>query len=256
MAIRRRILAFAAAVVVGCAAVRAETALVAVASNFAEAADDIKSAFEVESGHRITITLGATGKIYAQIRAGAPYDAFLAADQERPRRLQREGLARVGSRFTYAIGQLTLWSADAQRVAGDPKAVLSGPAVRAFPIANPALAPYGLATRQALQKMGLWQALAPRVVTGENISQALALTATGNAELGFVATPLLKGRRGKALGGSGWDVPADLHAPIRQDAVLLERAGTNAAAAGFLDFLRGPKARAIMVRLGYKPASE
>lgn len=241
---------------VGSGSVRAESALVAVASNFAEAADDIKAAFEEASGHRVTLTLGATGKIYAQIRAGAPFDAFLAADQERPRLLDSQGLARSGSRFTYAIGQLTLWSADAQRLADDPRAALSNPAVRAIAIANPDLAPYGLAAREVLQKLGLWQTLAPRIVRGENISQALALIATGNAELGFVATPLLKGRRGKSLGGSGWAVPADLHAPIRQDAVLLARAGMNPAAAGFLDFLRGPKARAIMVRLGYKVASE
>ena len=236
--------------------VRAETALVAVASNFSEAADDIKAAFEESSGHRITLTLGATGKIYAQIRAGAPFDAFLAADQERPLLLDRQGLARSGSRFTYAIGQLTLWSADVQRLTGDPTAALSNSAVRAIAIANPDLAPYGLAAREVLQKLGLWQVLAPRIVRGENISQALALAATGNAELGFVATPLLKGRRGRALGGSGWAVPGNLHAPIRQDAVLLARAGTNPAAAGFLDFLRGPKARAIMVRLGYKVTSE
>ena len=249
-------LTFAAFVTVGTGAVRAETALVAVASNFTEAVTEIAADFEAETGHSITISLGATGKVYAQIRAGAPYDAFLAADQARPEKLELEGFARAGSRFTYAVGRLTLWSADPQRITGDPNSVLTNQAIRAIAIANPALAPYGLAARQTLQKMGLWQRLKARLVTAENIGQTFALTATGNAELGFVATPLLEGKRGKALGGSRWDVPADLHAPIRQDAALLKRAGANKAAPAFLDFLRGPKARAILVRLGYKLATE
>ncbi len=256
MSIARLIVTLMTALAVWAGAARAETVLVAVASNFAEAVTEIASDFGAETGHRITISLGATGKIYAQIRAGAPFDAFLAADQARPEMLEAEGLARAGSRFTYAIGRLTLWSADPQRIAGDPRSVLTNPIVRAIAIANPALAPYGLAAQQTLQKMGLWPQLKARLVTAENIGQAFALAATGNAQLGFVATPLLKGKRGMALGGSRWDVPGDMHAPIRQDAVLLKRAGANIAAPAFLDFLRGPKARAILARLGYKLATE
>lgn len=256
MSIARFIVALMVALAVWADTTRAETVLVAVASNFAEAVTEIAGEFEAETGHRITISLGATGKIYAQIRAGAPYDVFLAADQVRPEMLEAEGLARAGSRFTYAIGRLTLWSADPQRVAGDPRSVLTNPAVRAIAIANPALAPYGLAAQQTLQKMGLWTQLKARLVTAENIGQTSALAATGNAQLGFVATPLLEGKRGKALGGSRWDVPVGMHAPIRQDAVLLKRAGANKAADAFLGFLRGRKARAILVRLGYKVAIE
>jgi len=256
MSITRCFVAVMGALVMHAGAARAESALVAVASNFAEAAHGITAAFEAESGHRIAISLGATGKIYAQIRAGAPFDVFLAADQARPKMLEAEGLVRAGSRFTYAIGRLSLWSADPQRIAGDPRAVLTNPTVGAIAMANPALAPYGLAAQQTLQKMGLWQKLTSRLVTGENIGQTFALAATGNAQLGFIATPLLEGKRGKTLGGSRWDVPADLHASIRQDAVQLKRAGANKAARLFLGFLRGPKAHAIMARLGYKSASE
>ena len=256
MSIARCLLAAISARALVSGGARSETALVATASNFAEAAAEIAAAFEAGSDHRVTLSFGATGKIYAQIRAGAPYDVFLSADQRRPKMLEGEGFAIKGSRFTYATGQLTLWSADPKRIAGDPKMVLAAQSARAIAIANPALAPYGLAAQQTLQKLGLWRALAPRLVTGENIGQAFALTATGNAQLGFVARPLLAGQRGKALGGSRWDVPSDLHALIRQDAVLLKRAGTNQAARAFLDYLRDPKARAIMARLGYKVANE
>lgn len=256
MAVARGMLATISAVVLLSSGVRAEAVLVATASNFAEAASEIAAAFEAGSGHRVTISLGATGKIYAQVRNGAPYDVFLSADRRRPEMLETEGFATRGARFTYAIGRLTLWSVDAKRIAGDPKTALTGKTVRAIAIANPALAPFGLAAQETLQKLGLWQRLAPRLVTGENIGQAFTLTATGNAQLGFVATSLLEGERGKALGGSRWDVPASLHAPIRQDAVLLKRAATNAAARDFLDYLRAPKARAIMTQLGYNVANE
>jgi molybdate transport system substrate-binding protein len=247
-------LALAAFVTMGSA--HAETALVAAASNFSEAATRITDDFEIESGHQIKVSLGSTGKLYAQIRAGAPFDVLLAADQRSPEKLAVEGLAIAASRFTYAVGRLTLWSANPKRVAGDAKTLLANPAIRAIAIANPALAPYGLAARQALQKLGVWQQLGSRIVTAENVGQAFALTATGNAELGFVATPLLEGKRGKALGGSRWEVPVQLHAPIRQDAVLLKRAEANKAARDFLVFLRGAKARAIMARLGYNSATE
>jgi molybdate transport system substrate-binding protein len=247
-------LALAAFATVG--SVQAETALVAAASNFAEASARIADDFEAETGHQIKVSVGSTGKLYAQIRAGAPFDVLLAADQMSPEKLAADGLAVAESRFTYAIGRLTLWSADPKRVAGDPKTLLANPAIRAIAIANPALAPYGLAARQALQKLGVWQQLNARIVTAENVGQAFALTATGNAELGFVARPLLESRRGKALGGSRWEVPVQLHAPIRQDAVLLKRAETNKAARDFLAFLRGAKARAIMAQLGYNSATE
>lgn len=235
---------------------RGESALVAVASNFAEAATEIAQRFATETGHRVEISFGGTGKFYAQIRAGAPYDLFLAADRERPEKLVAEGVAVAGSRFTYAIGRLTLWSADPGRIGADPQAILADPAIRAIAIANPALAPYGRAAAEALQNLGLRRQLRPRLVMAENVGQAFALVATGNAEAGFVARSLLEGRRGRALGGSRWDVPASLHTPIRQDAVLLVRAAANPVARAFHEFLRGAKARAIMARLGYKVATE
>jgi molybdate transport system substrate-binding protein len=230
---------------------RAETALVGVASNFAGAVTEIVAGFEGKSGRRIKVALGATGKLYAQIRAGAPFDVLLAADQVRPRMLETAGLALSGTRFTYAIGSLTLWSVAPRRVMGDPKLLLRSAAVRTIAIANPSLAPYGMAAQQVLQKLGLWPALQSRIVTGENISQTFALAATGNASVAFVARPLLDSKRGKALGGSRWDVPADMHDPIKQDAVLLNHGRSNQTAKAFLAYLQSSAARSVIEKLGY-----
>ena len=197
--------------------------------------------------HRLRVAVGSTGKLYAQILHGAPFDVLLAADQERPVLLERAGLAVPGSRRTYAIGRLTLWSADPERVQGDIPALLTAGNFRRLAMANPDLAPYGAAAREVLTGFGLYGALDKKIVTAENIGQTYAMVATGNAEIGFVAA---SGVRSTGE-GSRWDVPADLHAPIRQDAVLLSRAENNIAALAFLDFLRTDRARAIISGYGY-----
>lgn len=191
--------------------------------------------------------MGSTGKLYAQILHGAPFDILLAADQERPLLLERAGLAVPGSRRTFAIGRLTLWSADPERVQGDVPELLAAGSFRRLAMANPDLAPYGAAAREVLTGLGLYGALDKKIVTAENIGQTYAMVATGNAEIGFVAA---SGVRSTGE-GSRWDVPADLHAPIRQDAVLLSRAENNVAALAFLDFLQTDGARAIISGYGY-----
>ncbi len=160
----------------------AEEAVVAVAANFTEVVERLEADFERESGHTVTVVAGSTGKLYAQIANGAPFDVFLSADQERPERLEKEGLAVAGSRFTYATGRLTLWSSEPGRVGGDGAATLRQGKFRLLAIANPELAPYGAAAKQALEKLGLWDRFKDRIVMGETIGQAHAMVASGNAE--------------------------------------------------------------------------
>lgn len=235
---------------------RAENTLIAAATNFADAAVRINRAFEKQSAHRVKFSFGSTGKLYAQVRAGAPFDAFLSADQERPTKLIDAGAAVAGSQFTYAIGQLSLWTMDLGTTAKTLGKAAANPSVRAIAIANPDLAPYGLAARQTLQRLDLWASVKSRIVMGENIGQAFSLVATGNAPIGFVARSQLMSKRGAALGGRRWDVPTNMHEPIRQDAVLLKHGANNAAAKAFMAFLRGTEARAILKRFGYKTAAE
>ena len=229
---------------------QAGEALVAVATNFLTPARALAEAFERETGQRVALASGSTGKLAAQILQGAPYDAFLAADVERPAMLVGKGAAVPGSRFTYALGRLALWSADPDRIAGDGAEALAAPEIRRVALANPALAPYGAAAEQTIAALGLAEALAPKLVLGENVGQAQAMVATGNAELGFVALSGLVGP-GAAGGGSRWQVPEELHDPIRQDAVLLVRAPPDGPAARFIDFLRGETARGIIADHGY-----
>lgn len=225
----------------------AEEAVVAVAANFTEVAEQLEKEFERQSGHTLTFVAGSTGKLYAQIANGAPFDVFLSADQERPERLEKERLAVAGSRFTYATGRLALWSSEPGRVGA---ATLRRGEFRRLAIANPELAPYGAAAKETLEKLGLWERFKERIVMGETIGQAHTLVASGNAELGFVALSSLLSPQSEAK-GSRWDVPAGLHAPIHQDAVLLTRAAGNAAARGFLDFLRSAKVKAVIRSYGY-----
>jgi molybdate transport system substrate-binding protein len=224
---------------------QAGQALVAVAANFAAPMQRIAEAFGADTGHVLTLTAGATGALYAQIRAGAPFDVLLAADTETPARLLAEGLAVAGSGFTYATGRLVLWSPQPGRVDADG-AVLAGGRFRHLALANPKLAPYGRAAMQVLQRMGLAQSLAPKLVRGQNVAQAYQFVASGNAELGFVA-------RSQVIGadGSAWPVPSSLHEPIRQDAVLLRQGAANPAAQALLDYLRGPRAQAVLRAFGY-----
>lgn len=229
---------------------QAEEALVAVAANFAEAVETLKPIFESQTGHTIVETTGSTGKLYAQIAAGAPFHVLLSADAKTPAQLEEEKLAVAGTAFTYAIGRLTLWSADANRIGEDGKAALTDPGLRFVAIANPDLAPYGVAAREAMQSMGVWDDLQPKIVMGQNIGQTHSMVATGAAELGFVALSAVQSPRAPAE-GSRWDVPQDLFAPIRQDAILLNPGEDNAAADAFLEFLKSDEARAVIESYGY-----
>jgi molybdate transport system substrate-binding protein len=224
---------------------RAETATVAVATNFAETAEDLAAAYGKESGHSVVPTAGATGKLFAQIRAGAPFDALLSADQATPDRIATEGLGDPASRVTYAVGVLALWSADGTRDLSDPGAALA--AATHVAVANPDLAPYGKAAAETIAALGLTEALAAKLVTGGNIGQAHALAASGAADLGFVAASALAA----TPGGAVWIVPDDLHSPLLQDAILLGHGAGNAAAEGFLAYLRSDEARDIIAAAGY-----
>ena len=228
---------------------RAGEATVAVATNFKTVADKLVAEVAAARRHDIRLVSGSTGKLAAQIMQGAPFDAFLAADTDRPARLVESGHAVRGSRFTYAVGRLALWSPDPARVGPEGLSGLNTQAVGRLAIANPELAPYGLAARQALAHYGLWAALRPRIVMGQNIGQAYALVASGNAPLGLVALSQVMG--GAASPGAEWIVPQAAHAPIRQDAVLLAAGADNAAARAFLRYLRSAKAAGTIADFGY-----
>jgi molybdate transport system substrate-binding protein len=226
---------------------------VAVAANFAAPMREIAAAFESHTGHRAVLAIGSTGALVAQVRHGAPFDLLLAADAQAPARLEADGLAQLGSRFTYALGHLVLWSASAGLV-DDQGAVLGRGGFRKIALANPKLAPYGAAAVQVMQRLGVEAALRPRWVQGESIAQTYQFVASGAAELGFVAAAQLAGGAG-AMGGSAWRVPEQLHDPIRQDAALLARAKDIPAAAALMRFLRSDTARRIIVRFGYGVAA-
>jgi molybdate transport system substrate-binding protein len=224
---------------------------VAVAANFAAPLAEIGRAFEQATGHRLAVSAGSTGKLVAQIANGAPFEVLLAADAERPQRLEQEGRAVAGSRFTYARGRLALWSADPGLVDAEGK-VLAGGRFRHLAIANPKLAPYGEAAEQVLAGLGLLERLTPLLVEGEDIGQTYQFVASGAAELGFVALSQVRaGAAGGQPRGSLWIVPEKRYRPIEQQAVLLARGKDSVAARAFLRFLRGAQARAILERFGY-----
>ena len=225
-------------------------ALVAVAANFLETGEDLKQRFETGSPHKIKLASGSTGQLYAQIVNGAPFDLLLAADRARPERLVEEGGAVAGSRFTYATGRLTLWSADEDLVGKSGVEVLENGAFRALAIANPALAPYGVAAEELLVSLGLAEELQEKIVKGQNVAQAFSMVATGNAEVGLVAMSQVVSPRNQNL-GRRWDLPQSLYTPIRQDAVLLSRGADNPAAREFLRFLHSGEARARIALYGY-----
>jgi molybdate transport system substrate-binding protein len=239
--------ALALAVIAGVAT--AAEAQVAVAANFAAPVKQLAERFAQRSGHKLAISAGSTGKFYAQISNGAPFDVFLAADDATPRRMEQESLAVARSRFTYAIGKLVLWSPVAGAV-DDKGEVLRKGAFKRLAIANPKLAPYGAAAQQVMEQLGVWSVLQSRLVQGENIAQTFQFVASGNAELGFVALSQVLEGSAKPK-GSYWLVPPALHAPLRQDAVLLARGEGNAAARQFLEFLREPAARELIRGFGY-----
>ncbi|MDF1484107.1 molybdate ABC transporter substrate-binding protein [Ramlibacter sp. H39-3-26] len=223
---------------------------VAVAANFTAPIKEIAAQFEQDTGHKVVAAFGPTGGFYTQIRNGAPFDVFLAADDTTPEKLDKEGATVPGSRFTYAIGKLVLWSAREGYV-DDKGEVLKKNEFRHLSIANPKAAPYGLAGMQTLAKLGLTEAIRPKLVEGANITQAYQFVATGNAELGFVALSQVY-KDGKITGGSAWLVPANLYDPIRQDAVILLKGRDNPAAKALLDYLKGPKAAAVIKAYGYE----
>lgn len=222
----------------------AESATIAVASNFATTAEKLAINYRAASGNDLSIVSGASGKLFAQITTGAPFDAFLSADQNTPLKVIEAGLGLPDSRFTYAHGVLAVWTVQQDADLSDPKAALL--AARHVAIANPDLAPYGKAAKETIENIGISDAIADQIVTGENIGQAQTMVASGAAELGFVAAP---GKAGRA--GSYWIVPEELHSPMLQDAVLLSHGKDNAAAIGFLSYLRSPAARAVIADAGY-----
>ena len=227
----------------------ADEVAVAVAANFTAPMQKIAAAFEKDTGHKATLSFGATGKFYAQIANGAPFGILLAADDTTPEKIAKEGLGDSATRFTYAIGQLVLWSKQPGYVDAEGK-VLQKSDWQHIAIANPKLAPYGLAAMQALDKLGLTAQVRPRIVQGENIGQTYQFAASGNAPLGFVALSQVV-ENGALREGSAWVVPANLHAPIRQDAIVLKPGRGNAAAAALMQYLRSDKARAVIQSYGY-----
>lgn len=239
-----------AALLASASPARAEDISVAVAANFTAPAQAIAAEFERGSGNHVAISSGATGKFYAQIKAGAPFDVLLAADAETPKRLEDEGAAVAASRFTYAIGQLVLWSPKPGVV--DPKGDVLGKAgFEHLAICDPKLAPYGEAAVETLRALGLYDKLQPKFVQGESISQAYQFVASGNAELGFVALSQVY-RDGKIREGSAWIVTQTLYAPLRQDAVLLQPGKDKAGAKAWLAFLKGDAAAKVMRSFGYE----
>lgn len=222
----------------------------AVASNFAAPMERIVALFQHESEHTVKVSLGSSGKFYAQIKGGAPFDVFLAADEASPQRLEQEGLAVGGSRFVYALGKLVLWSAQPGFVDVQGTVLRKG-GYNKLAIAEPKLAPYGMAAKETLEKLTMWDAIQGKLVMGENITQTYQFAASGNAELAFVALSQVM-RDGKVSAGSWWLVPSELHRPIRQSAVLLSAAKDKAAARAFLAFLKSEKAAAVIHGFGYE----
>ena len=227
----------------------ADDVQVAVAANFSAPIEEIGKAFNKATGHQLKVSTGASGKFYAQIKNGAPFQVFLSADEEKPAQLEKDGLAVQGSRFTYAIGKLVLWSADAGVVDAQGK-VLEKNKINKIAVANPKTAPYGEAAMETLSAMKLKSQLEPKIVMGENISQTYQFVATGNAEIGFIALSQIT-KNNKITSGSAWIIPEKYYSPINQDAVLLVNGKDSAAARQLLVFLKGDEAVRIIKSYGY-----
>jgi molybdate transport system substrate-binding protein len=222
----------------------------AVAANFTEPVKQIAVLFQKETGHTVKLSFGSSGKFTSQIKEGAPFDVFLAADEKNPKLLEQEGLAVPNTSFVYALGKLVLWSAKPGFVA-DKGAVLSKGGYAKLAYADPKLAPYGLAAQETLQKSGLWDKVQSKLVTGESITQTYQFAATGNAELAFIALSQIT-KDGKVTEGSWWIVPATMYNPIKQSAVQLTAAKDPVAAKAFMTFLKSEKAMAIIRSFGYE----
>jgi len=232
-----------------CAWAQAETAQVAVAANFAVPMQKIAAAFERDTGHKALLSFGATGKFYAQVRNGAPFAVLLAADDETPARLVKDGLAVPGSAFTYAMGQLVLWSSD-RTLVDSQGAVLNASLNGKLALADPKLAPYGAAAQEVMRQLGVWPLWQNKLVQGESIGQAFQFVNTENVPLGFVALSQIW-LDGRVSEGSAWVVPANLHPPLQHDAVLLRPGQDNPAALALLRYLQSDTAKAIIRRHGY-----
>ena len=227
----------------------AEDVQVAVAANFSAPMEEIAKAFFKSTGHQLKISTGASGKFYSQIKNGAPFQVFLSADEEKPAQLDKDGLTVQGTRFTYAIGKLVLWSVNPAMVDGKGQ-ILESEKFNKLAIANPKTAPYGEAAIETLTVLNLKRQLEPKFVMGENISQTYQFVASGNAAIGFVALSQVT-RDNKLIGGSAWVVPEKLYSPIKQDAVLLVNGKDSAAARQFLQFLKGEESLRVIRSYGY-----
>ena len=232
------------------ATAHADEVQVAVAANFTGPMQVISVLFERDTGHKASMAFGSTGKFYAQIANGAPFAVLLSADDETPAKLVKEGHAVAGTAFTYAIGTLVLWSADAKLVDAKGEVLKKG-GFKHLSLANPKTAPYGAAGMQVMNKLGVAESIKPLIVQGENISQTQQFISTGAAELGFVAySQVIK--NGAIGSGSGWVVPANLYDPIRQDAVILAKGKDKPAAVALMNYLKGAKAQEVIKSFGYE----
>lgn len=228
---------------------RAEQVLVAVAANFSAPMQQIALAFQKDTGHQLKLSFGATGGIYAQIKNGGPFDVFLSADQQTPQKIEAEGLGVPQTRFTYATGQLVLWSKQ-DGLVDDKGQVLRSKNIQRIALANPKLAPYGAAALEAMTQLGLLDELKPKLVQGDNIAQTYQFVSTQNAQLGFVALSQVFAD-GKITSGSGWVLPSSLYKPILQDAILLKNGKDNSAAKALMLYMKGDKAKEMIKRFGY-----
>ncbi|MCY3956483.1 MAG: molybdate ABC transporter substrate-binding protein [Nitrospira sp.] len=235
---------------VGAATSVAEEVRVAVAANFLATLNEIVTNFEQDTTHTVVVSSGSSGKFYAQIKNGAPFDVFFSADVMRPKLLEEEGFAVPGSRFTYAVGRLTLWRPGSAVIEGNEPFILLRSDVRHVAIANPKTAPYGAAAKEVLQALGLWEQVQDRLVRGENIGQTFHFVFSKNVQLGFVALSQVLGPNVNGS-GSRWDVPTHLYAPIRQQAVLLRSGQHRAVARAFLDYVKDVRSRNVIERSGY-----
>lgn len=229
----------------------AEQVVAAVAANFVPPFHEVSIEFEKATGHHVRIVPGSSGNFYSQIMNGTPFDVFFSADMERPKLLEEGGLGVKGTRFTYAIGRLVLWSANADLVKGEE--ILFSKNYTRLAITNPKNSPYGLAAMQAMQKLRIWDKLQPQhiIIMGENVGQTMEFIESNHAELGFVASSQVMDHKLKGK-GSRWEVPPHLHEPIQQDAILLTKGKDNPAANALMEFMNGPQAKAIIERYGYE----
>jgi molybdate transport system substrate-binding protein len=229
--------------------IQAAEVTVAVASNFSLPMRKIVAQFEADFGHKVRLSFGSTGAFYSQIKNGGPFHLLVAADQETPARLEKEGLGLAGTRFTYAQGRLVLWSRQAGLVDREGEILKAGH-FQKLALANPKLAPYGVAAMETLSSMGLTEQLKSKFVQGENISQAYQFVETENAQIGFVAMSQVF-FEGKLLKGSAWIVPPQLYSPIQQDAILLLAGQQNSVAIELMRYLKTDKAKSVMSAYGY-----